>query len=72
MWHVSSRSGVATLQTAIHLLLTYLRLGARTQCCIVVLLGDESGELLAGKQQVIWRQLCGVVQHQQQSSSSSC
>ena len=24
MWHVSSRSGVATLQTAIHLLLTYL------------------------------------------------
>jgi len=25
MWHVSSRSGVATLQTAIHLLLTYLR-----------------------------------------------
>ena len=25
MWHVSSRSGVATLWTAIHLLLTYLR-----------------------------------------------
>jgi len=24
MWHVSSRSGVETLQTAIHLLLTYL------------------------------------------------
>ena len=24
MWHVSSRSGVATFQTAIHLLLTYL------------------------------------------------
>ena len=24
MWHVSSRSGVATLQTAIHLLFTYL------------------------------------------------
>jgi len=23
MWHVSSRSGVATLRTAIHLLLTY-------------------------------------------------
>ena len=23
MWHVSSRSGVATLQTGIHLLLTY-------------------------------------------------
>jgi len=26
MWHVSSRSGVATLRTAIHLLLTYLKL----------------------------------------------
>ena len=24
MWHVSSRSGVATLRTAIHMLLTYL------------------------------------------------
>jgi len=24
LWHVSSRSGVATLQTAIHLILTYL------------------------------------------------
>ena len=24
MWHVSSRSGVATLRTAMHLLLTYL------------------------------------------------
>ena len=24
MWHVSSRSGVATLLTAVHLLLTYL------------------------------------------------
>ena len=26
MWHVSSRSGVATLRTAIHFLLTYLML----------------------------------------------
>jgi len=26
MWHVSSRSGVATLRTAIHLLVTYLLL----------------------------------------------
>jgi len=26
MWHVSSRSGVATLRTAIHLLLTYLQM----------------------------------------------
>ena len=30
MWHVSSRSGVATLGTAIHLLLTYLL--AQIQC----------------------------------------
>jgi len=29
MWHVSSRSGVATLRTAIHLLLTY---SASLQC----------------------------------------
>ena len=27
MWHVSSRSGVATLRTAIHLLRTYLLMG---------------------------------------------
>jgi len=27
MWHASSRSGVATLRTAIHLLLTCLRRG---------------------------------------------
>ena len=35
MWHVSSRSGVATLRTAIHLLLTYLLtylLTAANQC----------------------------------------
>ena len=33
MWHVSSGSGVATLRTAIHLLLTYLLtyLQSRTQ-----------------------------------------
>jgi len=29
MWHVSSRSGVATLRTAIHLLLTYLTVDTR-------------------------------------------
>ena len=37
MWHVISRSGVATLRTAVHLLLTYLPLaqrlvGARVVC----------------------------------------
>ena len=32
MWHVSSRSGVETLRTAIHLLLTYL------QVCLLLLL----------------------------------
>ena len=31
MWHVSSRSGVATLRTAIHLLLTYFWLTAGTE-----------------------------------------
>jgi len=31
MWHVSSHSGVATLRTAIHLLLTYLLARARTK-----------------------------------------
>ena len=30
MWHVSSRSGVATLRTAIHLLLTYLQFDRQT------------------------------------------
>ena len=32
MWHVSSRSGVATLRTAIHLLLTYARRLLRADC----------------------------------------
>jgi len=31
MWHVSSRSGVATLRTAIHLLLTYLHYNLNQQ-----------------------------------------
>jgi len=31
MWHVSSRSGVATLRTAMHLLLTYLLITAAKQ-----------------------------------------
>ena len=35
MWHVSSRSGVATLRTAIHLLLTYLS-ACMTHCGDVV------------------------------------
>jgi len=30
MWRVSSRSGVATLRTAIHLLLTYLLIMSRS------------------------------------------
>ena len=33
MWHVSSRSGVATLRTAIHLLLTYLLIGEKPYAC---------------------------------------
>ena len=34
MWHVSSRSGVATLRTAIHLLLTYTHTRARSRVCV--------------------------------------
>ena len=33
MWHVSSRSGVATLRTAIHLLLTYQRSNGEVENC---------------------------------------
>ena len=36
MWHVSSRSGVATLRTAIHLLLTYLLTHARARKCAIM------------------------------------
>ena len=38
MWHVSSRSGVATLRTAIHLLLTYLltRRGLYFRCEVLL------------------------------------
>ena len=35
MWHVSSRSGVATLRTAIHLLLTYLLTAQLLHSCSV-------------------------------------
>ena len=39
MWHVSSRSGVATLRTAIHLLLTYLLLSVQSaQFCSILFL----------------------------------
>ena len=34
MWHESSRSGVATLRTAIHLLLTYLLVSYRIVCSV--------------------------------------
>jgi len=36
MWHVSSRSGVATLRTAIHFLLTYLRTNRTDGVCLFV------------------------------------
>jgi len=36
MWHVGSRSGVATLRTAIHLLLTYLLTVARSVVSLCV------------------------------------
>ena len=42
MWHVSSRSGVATLRTAVHLLLTYLltsmKLLSSTVSCVWIVL----------------------------------
>jgi len=38
MWHVSSRSGVATLRTAIHFLLTFLLLTLRQSCRGLLLL----------------------------------
>ena len=34
MWHVSSRSGVATLRTAMHLLLTRESMGMGTRMCL--------------------------------------
>ena len=39
MWHVSSRSGVATLRTAIHFLLTYLLSLASVKSRLVYLSG---------------------------------
>ena len=41
MWHVSSRSSVATLRTAIHLLLTYLPLDAFS--ALTLLVGRQEG-----------------------------
>ena len=38
MWHVSSHSGVATLRTAIHLLLTYLLLSSVTYTVSTVII----------------------------------
>ena len=44
MWHVSSRSGAATLRTAIHLLLTY---------CTVYTGKDKYGELRIAAEGVV-------------------
>ena len=41
MWHVSSRSGVATLRTAIHLLLTY----NTVMCCAWLLQLNGGGDV---------------------------
>jgi len=50
LWHVSSRSGVATLRTAIHLLLTYLltpRTAMTNQCIgLSVAVGVQNAEKL--------------------------
>ena len=45
MWHVSSRSGVATLRTAIHLLLTYLLTERRVPELIPVLGSQPAGDV---------------------------
>ena len=44
MWHVSSRSGVATLRTAIHLLLTEAEVSSRAngQVLLTTLFGPDS------------------------------
>jgi len=50
MWHVSSRSGVATLRTAIHLLLTYLLTylpSLRYACLITLACTDVDNAQLA-------------------------
>ena len=50
MWHVSSRSGVATLRTAIHLLLTYLLTylpSVRYVCLITLACTDVDNAQLA-------------------------
>ena len=46
MWHVSSRSGVETLRTAIHLLLTYL-LTYVSACVLTV--DAQAGGVSAGR-----------------------
>jgi len=43
MWHVSSRSGVATLRTAIHLLLTYLLSYIAAFSALTLLVGRQEG-----------------------------
>ena len=42
MWHVSSRSGVATLRTAIHLLLTLLLTSDKELFCRRLVTGDKT------------------------------
>ena len=43
MWHVSSRSGVATLQTAIHLLLIYTYNLSENKILNAVAISDGAG-----------------------------
>jgi len=53
MWHTSSRSGVATLRTAIHLLLTYYRpvkLSTYTACISPLIRLTEDNIVVTAKQ----------------------
>jgi len=66
MWHVGSRSGVATLRTAIHLLLTYLLTVARSVVSLCVeqpLTRAKTAELIdmPVERWLIWSDIRSVV-----------
>jgi len=66
MWHVSSRSGVTTLRTAIHLLLTYLL--STTLCSRV----SSSCYLSLSDNRFVARQLALYTDHYMHVSTVAC
>ena len=54
MWHVSSRSGVATLRTAIHLLLTYLLTYVTLQTRSWIIEAQQAGAVLTACAGLKW------------------